>query len=244
MSVIIPVYNGEDFLADALESVLRQDYVPVEIIVVDDGSTDGTAAVARSYGKDVIYVYQPNSGPPAARNRGIKQARGDLISFLDADDLWPDDKLHWQVPLLLEEEETDILLGLKRIIPMEGHAESRYWSGIPGRVEMALSLGCGLMRRSVFARVGVFCETLFHCDDWDWFMRVREMRVPIRICNRVALIQRRHERNITNQREKGIHYAMEMLKRSLDRRRAANRGSSESLPKLGQFRDDSRSSPH
>ena len=87
VSVVIPVFNGERFLREAVESVLVQKHSPVEIIVVDDGSIDGTAGVARSFPETVRYVHQTNQGPAAARNRGIEQARGSLIAFADADDL-------------------------------------------------------------------------------------------------------------------------------------------------------------
>ena len=88
VSVIIPAYNGEAYLAEAVESTQRQNYHPLEIIIVDDGSTDGTAQIATSFKGEVRYMYQPNSGGPAAgRNRGLKMARGEVIAFLDQDAL-------------------------------------------------------------------------------------------------------------------------------------------------------------
>ena len=87
LSVIVPVYNGERFLGEALSSVCSQCVIPMEIVVVDDGSTDGTAKIARDF--DLVrYVPQENGGPAAARNRGVENARGDLLAFLDHDDLW------------------------------------------------------------------------------------------------------------------------------------------------------------
>ena len=95
ISVIVPAYNGEKYLARALESILAQDYRPIEIVVVDDGSTDNTASIARSY-REVRYVYQAHQGLPAARNTGLANCTGELISFLDADDYWPPNKLQIQ----------------------------------------------------------------------------------------------------------------------------------------------------
>ena len=88
ISAIIPAYNAERYISQAIESVLAQPYRPIEIVVADDGSTDGTAAIAKSYSA-VRYVYQPNQGPPVARNAGLAHSSGELIAFLDADDFWP-----------------------------------------------------------------------------------------------------------------------------------------------------------
>lgn len=113
VSVIIPVYNGEAFLAEAVESIQRQNCHSLEIIIVDDGSTDSTGSVVASLQADVRYVYQPNnSGPAAARNRGLQMAQGNVIGFLDADDdLWPDNKLAVQLACLAAQPRTEIVLG-------------------------------------------------------------------------------------------------------------------------------------
>ncbi|MGA7307183.1 MAG: glycosyltransferase family A protein, partial [Rhodothermales bacterium] len=87
LSVIIPVYNAERYVAEAIRSVLDQDYVDLEIVVVDDGSTDGSASVAQQF-KEIRLIRQENQGPGAGLNTGILNARGDLIAFLDADDKW------------------------------------------------------------------------------------------------------------------------------------------------------------
>jgi len=100
VSVIIPAYNGAAFLPEAIDSVLAQDYEPLEILVVDDGSTDDTHDVLRPYAPRIRYFYQENRGPSAARNLGIERARGDLIAFLDADDRWLPGKLAAQVAAL------------------------------------------------------------------------------------------------------------------------------------------------
>src|SRR5690606_28366702 len=111
VSVIIPVYNGERYLAEAVHSILAQTVPTLEIIVVDDGSTDGTARVAQRFGDAVCYVYQPNRGPAAARNRGLERARGEIVAFLDADDLWREGKLACQCARLEADPTLDIVLG-------------------------------------------------------------------------------------------------------------------------------------
>ena len=100
VSCTVPVYNGERFLRDAVSSIIAQSHKAFEVIVVDDGSTDGTSAVARSFPEQVRYVRQENAGPAAARNRGVTEARGRFLAFLDADDLWLPDKLARQIAML------------------------------------------------------------------------------------------------------------------------------------------------
>jgi glycosyltransferase involved in cell wall biosynthesis len=97
VSVIIPVYQGDRFLAEAVESVLNQNFTDYEIIVIDDGSTDNSHAVLQPYYNSIHYVFQENQGVAAARNRGIQIAKGELIAFLDQDDFWLSDKLASQV---------------------------------------------------------------------------------------------------------------------------------------------------
>ena len=98
-------------MREAVQSVLDQKYSPVEIIIVDDGSTDGTETVARSLPETVRYLHQSNQGPAAARNRGIEHAQGSLIAFADADDLWPAGKLELQLPYLIRDPAIEIVMG-------------------------------------------------------------------------------------------------------------------------------------
>lgn len=102
VSVIIPVYNGEKYIDSAINSVLKQDYSNIEIIVVDDGSFDNTKAVIKTYKNKVKYFYKKNGGVASARNYGLKVANGEFIAFLDCDDLYTEDKVSKQVEVLLE----------------------------------------------------------------------------------------------------------------------------------------------
>ena len=110
-SVIIAVYNGGATLARAIDSVLAQSYPPQEVIIVDDGSTDNTAAVARRYGNSVRYVYQDNAGVSAARNAGVRIARGEWLAFLDADDWYYPERLHWHADWIRRDPGLDFLTG-------------------------------------------------------------------------------------------------------------------------------------
>src|SRR5262249_3984793 len=108
ISCIVPVFNGECYLRETLESILAQTYQPLELIVVDDGSTDGTAAVAAGYGARIRYLWQAHAGALAARNRGLSAAQGEFIAFLDADDLWHHNKLARQIARLRERPAIDL----------------------------------------------------------------------------------------------------------------------------------------
>jgi len=237
VSVIIPVFNGEAFLAEAIESILRQDYEPLEIIVIDDGSTDETSTVAGRF-PNIRYVFQENGGPPAARNRGLMMANGAVIAFLDADDLWPENKLELQLASLAAPP-TEIAVGRRQIIRHAGGAGDRDRFEEFADPLIGLNLGSGLFRRSVFEKVGPFDETLQYSDDWDWFMRARELGVPIVITEDVVLFYRRHEHNLTNRIELNNRDVMKMLKKSLDRRRLQNNGPARSLPKLSEYGTES-----
>ena len=125
VTVIIPVYNGEEYLAEDIESVLGQTYHPLEIIVVDDGSTDDTATVASRFKELVRYIYQPNSGPAAARNRGLKMARGEVIGFVDADDLWVENKLDLQLGLLADNPSVQIVIGFAHTVEIVGFVDGK-----------------------------------------------------------------------------------------------------------------------
>jgi len=229
VSVVIPVFNGERFLAEAIESVLVQDYRPLQVIVVDDGSTDATARIANGFGERIQCVWQANRGLPGARNTGVRLAQGDVIGFLDDDDLWSPGKLASQTAVLEASPSVDIVLGHlqrlklapdKRFIPHNGP-------------ELALNLGASLIRRRVFDTIGVFDEAVRFADDWDWYMRAREAGIRILVQDEVVLFYRRHEDNLTNQRDVHDQATVRILKRSLDRRRGRD-GEASSLPPVDE----------
>ena len=224
VSVIIPVFNGERFLREAVESVLAQKYSPVEIIIVDDGSTDGTATVARSFPETVRYLHQTNHGPAAARNRGIEQAQGNLIAFADADDLWPSHKLELQLPYLIRDSKIDIVLGrIQQVLLSETQAKEI------GDPAFSVNLGSAVIRRSCFERVGLFDETMRYSEDVDWFMRAREGAAAIMTIDAVTLFYRQHEQNMTRGKSTSELNVLKALKKSLDRRREQT-GFASALP--------------
>lgn len=215
VSVVIPSYNNANFIEAAIASVRAQDYPLLDIIVVDDGSTDDTRRLVASMNAGVRYLHQRNQGPPAARNLGLRQARGEVVALLDADDLWPPDKLALQLPVLLARPDTGIVLGLTQYF--RNGRDGEVLEELPPF--FVIQLGCALFRTAVFHKVGFFDEGLLYGDDVDWFLRSREQRITTELIGRATIRYRRHADNMTIAEGHQGPTRTELLKRSLDRRR-------------------------
>jgi len=227
VSAIIPVYNGKQFLPDAVNSIRQQDYHPLEIIIVDDGSTDGTDELKDNFGEFVSYIYQENNGPAAARNSEIAEANGQFLAFLDSDDLWPERKLSTQIASLIREPDLEVILGHTICI-----SENKDDLAEP---VISVQLGSALFRRSAFERIGLFDKTLRFSEDHDWFLRARESNLPMRVSEDVTLYHRRHANNMTASRDARGYQLTAVLKASLDRRREHNKGDAGFLPDLSGY---------
>jgi glycosyltransferase involved in cell wall biosynthesis len=223
VSCIVPVFNGERYLSEALESILAQTHARLEVIVVDDGSTDGTRTVARSYGGRVRYFHQENAGHAAARNLGLDAANGPLVAFLDADDLWHSEKLERQVAHFRAVPALDACVTFVRnfwspeLAPDDRWGDSRLAEPVPGYRSVTL-----LARRSLFDTVGRFDPALRHGNDTDWFLRAAEHGATIKLLRDVLVYRRLHDANrsrllATSSRSEYVR----ILKASLDRRRCA-----------------------
>lgn len=233
VSVIIPVHNCRAFLAEAVASVRSQGDTDLELIIVDDGSTDGTADVAgHLLGPDLRYAYQERGGPARARNRGLMLAEGDVIGFLDADDLWPADRLARQRRRLDEDPSLDVVLGRTRCVRRSARRGGGHGLEEASPPFVLLTPTAALFRRRAFQRVGGFDETLRYSEDTDWFMRARECGVPLLVEDEVTLLYRRHEANMTRARDLRELRMLDVLKRSLDRRRRHRQGPAAPLPSL------------
>lgn len=214
-SVIVPAYNAEQFIGEALDSAFAQDYEPTEVIVVDDGSTDQTAQIARRYG--VRLLQQPNGGAAAARNAGLAVAQGEYIAILDADDIWPSDRLTVMVTAL-ERSAAEIVIGLSDIFTSPGELVPAHFpygvkSPAPGHLTALMA------RRSVYELVGNYDEDLRHAEDVDWFMRAREAGAAVDTIERVVTRHRIHARNLTRDRATGQRDTLRVLRASIARRR-------------------------
>jgi glycosyltransferase involved in cell wall biosynthesis len=231
VSVIIPCFNGGRFLREAVNSIKRQGYPSIEIIIVDDGSTDDSAAIAAELGAAVTYIFQENRGLPGARNTGLDHVRGELITFLDQDEVYSDDKIRLQVDLFEDDPGLEIVVGRMQKTQLSGHDKGQPVFTPYEEPAPALKMDCALIRREVFNKIGRFDESRNHCDDWDWFMRAREAGVRFKMHEEVVAEYRRHESNMTNNVEVGNRHTLQMLKNSLERRRRQH-GEARSLPSL------------
>ena len=227
-SVVIAAYNAEASLGQALTSVLAQEYAPLEVIVVDDGSTDSTAEVAAGF-PAVRVVQQENAGPAAARNRGVREAAGEFVAFGDADDEVPPTKLDVQVGYLLEHPEIGCVLGRQEVELSEGGAPS--WIGhdpvfgdFAGVPLMSL-----VTRRVTFEELGGFDTSLLIAEDRDLLVRMRERGVEIAVVPDVVLLRRFHGGNLTFA-QPDTHPLLRSLKDKLDRARAAGPGDPPGTP--------------
>jgi glycosyltransferase involved in cell wall biosynthesis len=225
ISCIVPVYNGERYLREAIDSILSQTYEPLEIIVVDDGSKDGTVAVVESYGPQLRYVLQANAGPAAARNRGIAMAAGRFIAFQDADDRWHQEKLARQMARFAARPELELCSAHVQnywIPELKEEAERfrnhPFAHPVPGYAPPSL-----LARRTLFDRVGHFNAALRLSSDTDWYLRAMERGVIMEMLPDVLVYRRWHKTNISRVSRQNL---VEVVKASLDRRR---RGQGEAL---------------
>lgn len=222
VSVVIPVYNGEAFLCEAVDSIVRQRYGNLDVMIVDDGSTDRTPAIVGDLPLDIRYLRQPNSGVSAARNRGIRDAIADLVAFLDVDDLWSEGSLRLMLRALTEAPELDLVRGWAQVMELDPETGTYELVGSPTD-SFPDYIGAGLYRKRVFARVGFFDTTLQLAEDVDWYARARELDVPMRRLDAVTLHVRRHGRNMTHGRSLQELNILQAFKRRLDRRRTGGR---------------------
>jgi glycosyltransferase involved in cell wall biosynthesis len=220
ISVIVPAYNAEKYLAEALDSIFGQDYPDQEVIVVDDGSTDGTAAVARSY-PQVRYVWQHNQGNGVAWNTGLAHAAGELISFLDADDVWLPGKQSMEAEFLAGHPESGCVLAAMRNFLQPDAAQPAWVSDEMLRQDFkAYSLGTLMAHRWVFEQIGNLNPTMAFGCDMDWFIRLIESGISFTRLSGVLLRRRIHATNMTTNNTLPEQHRVRILKRSLDRRRA------------------------
>jgi len=220
ISVIVPAYNREKYLAKTLDSIFAQDYRPIEVVVVDDGSTDGTASIARLY-PEVRYFYQPNLGPAVARNTGLAECTGELISFLDADDYWVEHVLRIQSDYLATRPELGSIMG-KVWNFLDAGATLPNWISEDMMTEEGggWNLGASLTHRWVFERVGHFNTAYQHGEDLDWFARAREAGIPIYLMPTVLLRRRIHKDNLSKDQNLSARERVRILKAHLDRKRS------------------------
>lgn len=204
VSVVIPTYNSARLVTEAVESVLAQTYARFEVVVVDDGSTDDTPDRLAPFGPRVRVIRQENRGPAVARNTGVRAGTGDLVAFLDSDDLWMPDKLKQSVAALEGDAEAGVVYtdfrmheietGLRYQVPMyrtSGRMARRLFVECRG-----VSTSTIVCRRACLDKVGLFDEELFRAQDWDMFIRLAEV-FPFRFVPEVLTERRLHRGNLS-----------------------------------------------
>jgi glycosyltransferase involved in cell wall biosynthesis len=180
VSVIIPAYNASQFIVPAIESVLNQTSTDYELVFVDDGSIDDTAAIVMSYGERIKYVYQKNQGLSSARNVGIEKAEGEYLAFLDADDYWDRRKLSYQVVVLDRSPSVGVVYTALKVVNKDGCEIGERRCSIRGQIFFSLltencvvgSCSSSLIRRECFDTAGTFDETFSASEDWDLWLRI------------------------------------------------------------------------
>jgi glycosyltransferase involved in cell wall biosynthesis len=238
VSTIVPAFNAERFLGEAIESVLAQDYRPHEVVVVDDGSTDGTAEVAAAF-PEVQLIRQANLGPAAARNAAIEAASGELIALLDADDLMEPDRLETQVTYLLEHPEAAAVLGRQELLIESGVDPPRWATELPAMIESVGGKGMSeripvlpdhptpsmLARRSAFEQVGPYDTSFRLGEDVDWVIRAWECGLELAAVDDVVIRRRVHGANLTYDEAGCMRALLRMLKTRIERGRRGGTGS-------------------
>jgi glycosyltransferase involved in cell wall biosynthesis len=225
VSVVIPVYNGSRYFLETLESVLSQTYRRVEVIVVDDGSTDGSGEVARRFAPVVRYVYQPHAGIGAARNRGLEEAGGAMLVFCDADDVMVRDRLELQVGALEENPDVDIVYArMDEFLSPDIESVPGIRSPVQGAVMR--SVNTMLIRREAFIRAGLYSTELTSSVELDWRMRAVEAGLRDVLLDQVVQRRRLHGGNSSVLLRSDAE-RLQALKAALDRRRSVAPASSE-----------------
>lgn len=228
VSCIVPVHNGERYVVEAVASVLGQT-ASVEVIVVDDGSTDGTAEVLREVGEPIRRVHQQNAGVSAARNHGLRLACGEWISFLDADDRLHPEKVARQIAVLGHAEPPVFVdchtawFWSPELSDIELRQDPR-WGDLFWKAVTHGHISGWLVHRSVFDTAGAFDEGMQFSEDTDWLLRLRDRGVVMQTLPDVLTFRRLHRDNVTaGRRREQVGGLARALKASLDRRREGSR---------------------
>jgi glycosyltransferase involved in cell wall biosynthesis len=222
VSVIIPVFNAESYVEEAIRSVLSQTYVAVELICVNDKSTDGSLSVLESFGPEIILINnEENCGTAESRNKGIRIARGEFLAFIDNDDIWENNKLEVQMNRFRKSPDLDVSLTYMQcfISPemMEGAGGLRYCppDPLPGYIPSTM-----VVKRTSFDKVGYFDSRWKNGESFAWIVRANEVGLKFEVIEDVLVRRRIHENNkgIADSSTSRRDY-LRILRESVNRRR-------------------------
>jgi glycosyltransferase involved in cell wall biosynthesis len=218
VSVIMAAFQAEEFLEDAISSILAQDYAPFEVVVCDDGSTDRTPQILAAH-PELQVIRQPNSGAAAARNAAVAASSGELLAIFDSDDLWPPNRLSVQADYLVAHPEVGCVLGRQEWInPPPWLTRDPVYGELDG-----IPILSAMLRRSVFDAVGGFDDSFTHSEDMDLLFRLRERGIPIEILPEVVMYRRFHGANLSGSAP-ATSPLLRSLRQKLERERAASEG--------------------
>ncbi len=222
ISVIVPLFNAGRYVAAAIQSILGQSILPTAIIVVDDGSTDDSAAIAHGFAPRVHCLRQANLGPAAARNLGVSHAIGDFLAFLDADDLWMPDKLARQMQVLTEDPACEAVLGrVENFISPELDEGQHQILAQSAAQTGSFHIGALLIRRASFLRVGWFDTRWRQGEFIDWWARAARLNLSYTILPELVLRRRLHNNNLTRREAQGRLDYLRLLREQIVQRRQA-----------------------
>lgn len=220
VSVILPVYNGARYLSEAIESALAQTYRPIEVIVIDDGSTDHSAEVAQGYTPRVRSASQMHSGVAAALNHGIALAQGSWLAFLDADDLWTTTKLTLQMNAINRDTKLDLVFGhVEQFTSPELDDATKRKLYCPPQAFAGYCKGTMLASREALERIGPFDLRWQVGDFIDWYAKALEQGLRHRLLPDILMRRRLHDTNLGIRARNSQSDFVHILKASLDRRR-------------------------
>lgn len=230
ISCIVPVHNGERYLQETLDSIVAQTYRPIEIIVVDDGSTDGSAEILDGMPGSIRALQLDNRGPSAARNLGWRTAAGEFVAFLDQDDLWHPEKLARQMARFEARPDLDLCVAHTQLFWVDELQDeaTRMRQQFRANVVPGYTTGALLTKKNLFEKYGEFDSSLWFGDSMEWFIRLADQGAIMELLSDVLLYHRMHKTNHTRRRtsaskDEFLHIIKTMLDRQ--RRRAGTVGS-------------------
>ncbi|MDJ0581300.1 glycosyltransferase family A protein [Crocosphaera sp.] len=223
ISAIIPVYNGEKYLGEAINSILTQTYPISEIIVMDDGSTDQTAEVVKTF-PSIRYYYQTNQGSAVARNEAIKLAKGNYLAFLDADDLWLPNKLELQVKTFQQNSEIEMVSGyVQQFISPELSETIKQEISCPQQPMVGTLMSALLIKKQAFFKVGEFDVNTVVGEFMDWYKRAMDLKIQIVMLPDTIMKRRIHKTNKgIKQRQQAISEYLMIVRKSIAQKRNLN----------------------
>jgi len=217
VSVIIPVFNGEKYLAEAIESALSQEYRPIELIIVDDGSTDRTSEIAQAYPR-ARYIFQANQTVAVARNTGIAVALGDIVTFLDHDDILLPDSLSKRVEHFIQNPHTQCLIAKHRSFYDQG-AKKPEWARENEFDEDHFGFSFFIARKAFLEQVGGFDPKYNMVENTELFFRAKDMGYQIDKYPEVVVLRRIHTSNASRDVKTARMNLLNLARASIERQR-------------------------